>query len=99
MRGARLPVQKSAPLTLQHETGPIIRIVPAFGLRNTNLRRLQSLGRTFPVSKHLFIELSHQCSRRSVVHFPETRDHAHSTRIHETARECDQTLPADLFAD
>src|SRR5678815_2515141 len=99
MRDARRPVQKSTPLTLQHKRRPEIRMAPAFLLRDALLSLFQSLSRTFPVRKHLVIELGHQLGGRSIVHFPETRHYARRSRMHETTGERDESFAPDLFAD
>src|SRR6185369_298858 len=83
---------KSPPFTLQNEARPEIRRLPCVLLGHINLRSAQCRGGFLPVGKHFFIELGHQRRGGGVVNFPETRDDASGACVHESARECHQTL-------
>src|SRR5262245_51678858 len=85
------------PLTLKRKSCPIVWRGPPPLLPHINLRTAQRRRRTQTVAEHALIEQLYQFSRRPIIHFPETGDHARRARIEKAARQAYQSFALDLF--
>src|SRR5262249_50223954 len=90
--------QQSLPLPVQYKSGPEVGRRPAFLSGHFKLSRSQSRPWRQTVFEHPLIKKLHQFRRRQIVDFPQTCDHARRASIHKSARQPDQSLALDLFA-
>src|SRR5262249_5638785 len=90
--------QRSLPLSVQHKTGPEVGRRPAFLSEHFKLSRSQSRPRRQAVFEHPLIKKLHQFRRRQIVYIPQPRPHARRAGVHKSARQPDQPLALDLFA-
>src|SRR5262245_61301997 len=90
--------QWSLPLSMQHKTGPEVGRRPAFLSGHFKLSCPQSRPCRHAVFEHTLIKKLHQFRRRQIVDIPQTRDHTRRAGVHKSARQPDQSLALDLFA-
>src|SRR5687768_11162610 len=95
-----LALRRRLPLALQRERGPVVRRLPCLLPPHLDLRLAQRRRRArLLLAEQLPVELRHELARGFVVDLPETGDQARRARVHETARQPDQTFTADLLAE
>src|SRR5215471_15735742 len=89
----------SVPVTLEHEGGPVVRRGPELFGAEGRLGLPQGLGRPKALDQNRLIEAVHELGRGPVGNPPEAGDDAWRSRVHEAAREAEEPLSTNVFAE
>src|SRR6476659_1792015 len=95
----RALIERSIPLALERERGPVVRRRPEPALSKLFLGVAKGRGRRQAPGEHGLVKTFHQLGRGAIRDLPEARADPRRPRVHEAPREPEKAFSAHFLSE